>query len=111
MPERFFEDFVASLPQKFQRPLPGPLAHAPMLTNSELRLKARPNFRTRKSAVLILFYPHEGQIFLPLILRPPYDGVHSGQMAFPGGRYEPTDEDLIRTRQARGTGGNWFATD
>ena len=46
---------------------------------------------------LILFYPHQGEVFLPLILRPTYDGVHSGQMAFPGGRYELTDEDLIRT--------------
>lgn len=68
-----------------------------MLTNSESRLKAQPNSRTRKSAVLVLFYPHRGEVFLPLILRPAYDGVHSGQIAFPGGRYEPTDENLIRT--------------
>jgi len=46
---------------------------------------------------LILFYPHKGSIYLPLILRPQYDGVHAGQMAFPGGRMERTDENLIRT--------------
>lgn len=77
--------------------MPGEKAHARMAINSPLRLLARPNARTRKSAVLILFYPHQGEIFLPLILRPAYDGVHSGQMAFPGGRYEPSDEDLLRT--------------
>ena len=97
MPQHFFEKFITQLQQNFLSPLPGPSAHARMLTNSESRLKAKPNSRTRKSAVLILFYPFEGEIHVPLILRPAYEGVHSGQMAFPGGRYEPTDEDLIRT--------------
>lgn len=68
-----------------------------MLAKSDIRLTMKPNRRTQKSAVLVLFYPHEDEIYLPLILRPAYDGVHSGQMAFPGGRYEKTDEDLIRT--------------
>lgn len=97
MPQPFFEEFITRLSDKFKRPLPGQLAHARMLTNSESRQNAKPNVRTRKSAVLVLFYPHEGEVYLPLILRPAYDGVHSGQMAFPGGRYEPTDENLIRT--------------
>ena len=97
MSNPFFETFIADLNQKFQAPLPGERAHAGMAANSPLRLLARPNARTRKSAVLILFYPYQGEVFLPLILRPAYDGVHSGQMAFPGGRYEPTDEDLLRT--------------
>lgn len=93
----FFDSFINDVTLKFRASLPGENAHARMAINSPLRLLARPNARTRKSAVLILFYPHQGEIFLPLILRPAYDGVHSGQMAFPGGRYEPTDEDLLRT--------------
>ena len=97
MSHSFFDSFIDDVTHKFQAPLPGEKAHARMLTNSPLRLLARPNARTRKSAVLILFYPHQGEVYLPLILRPAYDGVHSGQMAFPGGRYEPTDEDLLRT--------------
>ena len=47
--------------------------------------------------VLILFYQHQDAFWLPLILRPKYDGVHAGQMAFPGGRFEKTDESLLRT--------------
>ncbi|MPR36750.1 NUDIX hydrolase [Salmonirosea aquatica] len=97
MSHPFFESFIGEVTQKFQSPLPGERAHASMLANSPLRMNARPNARTRKSAVLILFYPYQGEVYLPLILRPAYDGVHSGQMAFPGGRFEPTDEDLIRT--------------
>jgi 8-oxo-dGTP pyrophosphatase MutT (NUDIX family) len=29
--------------------------------------------------------------------RPDYDGVHSGQIAFPGGHFEPNDRDLHQT--------------
>jgi 8-oxo-dGTP pyrophosphatase MutT (NUDIX family) len=29
--------------------------------------------------------------------RPDYNGVHSGQISFPGGKKEPEDEDLIQT--------------
>lgn len=97
MSNHFFDSFVVDLKQKFQQSLPGDKAHAKMLALSGLRMAIKPNERTRKSAVLILFYPHEGEVFLPLILRPAYDGVHSGQMAFPGGRFEPSDEDLMRT--------------
>lgn len=97
MSNQFFDLFISDLKQKFQSPLPGDKAHEKMLALSGLRLSIKPNERTRRSAVLILFYPNKGEIFLPLILRPAYDGVHSGQMAFPGGRFEPSDEDLIRT--------------
>ncbi len=97
MSNPFFQPFVEDLQQKLSKPLPGPLAHARMEALSASRRNIKPNPRTRKSAVLILFYPHKNELYLPLILRPAYDGVHSGQMAFPGGRYELEDEDLIRT--------------
>jgi 8-oxo-dGTP pyrophosphatase MutT (NUDIX family) len=29
--------------------------------------------------------------------RPDYDGVHSGQISFPGGKKEPADENVIQT--------------
>jgi 8-oxo-dGTP pyrophosphatase MutT (NUDIX family) len=92
-----FHAFADALRQQLAQPLPGAVAHEPMASNSRLRLTIKPNDRTRKSAVLILFYPHADTIYLPLILRPQYDGVHAGQMAFPGGRMERTDRDLIQT--------------
>ncbi|MCU0400497.1 MAG: CoA pyrophosphatase [Algoriphagus sp.] len=51
----------------------------------------------RKSAVLLLFFPQEGKGFFPLIKRPVYTGAHSGQVALPGGKVEPTDPDVIFT--------------
>jgi 8-oxo-dGTP pyrophosphatase MutT (NUDIX family) len=62
-----------------------------------MRLKGEPNETTRRSGVLILFYPKGEDIYLPLILRPQYDGVHGGQMAFPGGRAELKDKDIQAT--------------
>lgn len=61
------------------------------------RLLHKPNEKTRKSAILILFYHYQNELYIPLILRPKYDGVHGGQMAFPGGRMEKTDQSLIFT--------------
>jgi 8-oxo-dGTP pyrophosphatase MutT (NUDIX family) len=92
-----FNDFINTLDTQLRQPLPGPEAHLKMASATRLRLKVQPNEKTRRSAVLILFYPYRDQILVPLILRPKYDGVHAGQMAFPGGRYEKTDENLIRT--------------
>lgn len=93
-----FNNFIEKLATRLSEPLPGIIAHDIMASESRLKLKTPfPNVQTRESAVLILFYPSENQIFIPLILRPQYDGVHGGQMAFPGGRAEKEDENLIRT--------------
>ncbi len=93
-----FNIFIEKLKTRLSEPLPGSMAHDIMASESRLKLKMpSPNERTRESAVLILFYPSKNQIFIPLILRPQYDGVHGGQMAFPGGRAEKEDENLIRT--------------
>lgn len=93
-----FTTFIDKLKISFQAPLPGQPAHAKLASENRLKFKMPfPNERTRESAVLILFYPYKNQIYIPLILRPPYDGVHGGQMAFPGGRVEKEDENLVRT--------------
>lgn len=85
------------LRKRLQEPLPGEAAHRLMASSARTKLGIVPNERTRRSAVLICFYPYQNRIFLPLILRPQYDGVHAGQMAFPGGRMERIDENLTRT--------------
>jgi len=93
-----FTTFIDKLKIRLQQPLPGLTAHSVMASETRLKLKMpSPNERTRESAVLILFYPSDNQVFIPLILRPQYDGVHGGQMAFPGGRAEKEDEHLERT--------------
>lgn len=51
-----------------------------------------------KSSVLFLFYPgKDNQTATVFIQRPDYDGVHGGQISFPGGRYESQDINLANT--------------
>jgi 8-oxo-dGTP pyrophosphatase MutT (NUDIX family) len=49
------------------------------------------------SAVAILLYPKNGEIFFPVIERVKYKGVHSGQLALPGGKKDKTDKDILNT--------------
>ena len=51
----------------------------------------------RESAVLALIYPKQKDLHCLLMVRPVYDGVHSGQVAFPGGKREPQDVSLMHT--------------
>lgn len=82
-----------------QEPLPGEAAHNLMAstTRTNLKLRPKPDGQTKESAVLLLFYQDEDQIKLPLILRPVYAGVHSGQIGLPGGRREKADADFYET--------------
>ena len=52
----------------------------------------------KKAAVLALCYPDKQELTrILLILRPPKSGVHSAQVAFPGGAVEMGDRDLLAT--------------
>lgn len=92
-----FDQFIIDLSNKLKQPLPGLEFQKRFMHNERFITNRVPSESTRQSAVLIAFYPYEGKVHLPLILRPVYDGSHGGQMALPGGKMEPTDEDLVRT--------------
>jgi 8-oxo-dGTP pyrophosphatase MutT (NUDIX family) len=104
MNERF-QQFTAGLHRDLAQPLPGPTAQFGMAPiprpGSEMDSPPRPD--ARQSSVLMLFYPYADTVYLPLILRPTYPGVHSGQVGLPGGGREPQDADLVATalREAR----------
>ena len=59
------------------------------------RLNLKPSKGALQAAVLILLYPDDDQISTVFIERPHHDrDRHSGQIAFPGGRIEPSDDSL-----------------
>jgi len=61
----------------------------------ELNLKGS---TPRKAGVMALFYPSTAnQTNLLLILRKTYKGVHSNQVAFPGGKAEKEDLNILET--------------
>lgn len=48
----------------------------------------------RLGGVMVLFYPKNGEVYLPLTQRHDYGGTHGGQVSFPGGKWEEGDPDL-----------------
>lgn len=69
-----------------------PLERIKLLEEGHLN---QPN--ARNAAVLMLFYPKNETTHLALILRNSYPGVHSSQIAFPGGKVELFDSGLEQT--------------
>lgn len=51
----------------------------------------------KESAVMAILFPIQNKTHLLFIERAVYEGVHSGQIAFPGGKREPDDIDLYQT--------------
>jgi 8-oxo-dGTP pyrophosphatase MutT (NUDIX family) len=95
-----FSEFILHLKTKLEFPLPGEeaqfeLAHIQrerIIPNTEEYNTYRP------SAVLICIYPNAyNEPTILLLERPTYDGHHSGQIGFPGGKAEPTDFNLEAT--------------
>lgn len=90
------QNLIDDLLRKFDSELPGERAHIEMAPiNRPLSSFALKNaIEPRESAVSIILYPKDDAIHSILIQRPVYDGTHSGQIAFPGGKKEETDIHL-----------------
>lgn len=94
-----FVSFIHQLKYRLQQPLPGEDAQFAMSPMGRAKLKDIPMdvYKPKKSAVMILVFPHEATIKTVFIVRPIYEGVHSGQVAFPGGKFEKEDVNLKQT--------------
>ncbi len=93
-------DFSKTLKKRFQSVLPGKTAQKLMMPQAggvidrfSIDVKKGAN----EGAVLILLYKKNGKIYFPLTQRHKYDGVHSGQISFPGGKVEDTDDSVEQT--------------
>lgn len=94
-----FVRFIEQVKLRMQKPLPGEdvqLLMAPYNRVSAKHINPQ-SLQPKKSAVLILLFPVGDEIHTLLIHRPVYDGVHSGQVSFPGGKFEEKDVDLSQT--------------
>jgi 8-oxo-dGTP pyrophosphatase MutT (NUDIX family) len=81
-----------------QRPLLGRAAQL------EMAVRPRPGDRPdlpnpcpREAAVLMLLYPRQGELVLPLTQRTDTVEMHRGQVSLPGGAREPQDRDFAQT--------------
>jgi 8-oxo-dGTP pyrophosphatase MutT (NUDIX family) len=91
---------INKLKNELQNPLPGIQAQYEMAPVSRPRfdIENLSEDQYRPSAVMILFcLDNDGEYFIPLIERMAYNGTHSAQVSFPGGKYEAADENLQNT--------------
>ncbi len=95
-----FQDFLQYVPKLIALDLPAIEAHlkmAPLERAVSIKNRAAESENPRTAAVLMLCYPKKGKTHLVLIVRNSYKGVHSAQIAFPGGKYEHEDADFVAT--------------
>lgn len=96
-----FDDFLISLSKVKNLPLPAQVSQLKMSPPFRLELIEMSKDkmkRANRAGVMALFYPDKRQqTKLVLILRNTYNGVHSGQIGFPGGKFQPNDVSLEKT--------------
>ncbi|MBI1266235.1 MAG: NUDIX domain-containing protein [Cryomorphaceae bacterium] len=93
------KDFIQLVRDRLKSDLPGRLAHLEMM--SYIRDSAadirKSEVAYREGAVMMLLHRNVRGWSTVLIERNSYEGVHSAQMAFPGGKRDPEDRDLMDT--------------
>lgn len=94
-----FDQFIQKVSDRMKLPLPGETFHLQMapshrLPTSQYDLK---KLDPRVSSVLMMLYPENNAIKTLFIVRSSYDGKHSAQIGFPGGKQETGDESLYHT--------------
>jgi 8-oxo-dGTP pyrophosphatase MutT (NUDIX family) len=92
-------EIIEALRKELSLTLPGEDAqyrmappYRPRLTKQDIQA-----LNPRVSGVMVLLYEKENALHLVFTQRHTYEGVHSGQMSFPGGKKDEADTDLTET--------------
>ena len=92
-----FDEFLKSISKIKNLPLTAEASHLKMMPPFRQQLLERTKHKiksAKKAGVLALFYPdQQNQTSFVLILRKSYKGVHSDQIAFPGGKLEKNETE------------------
>ena len=95
-----FNVFSQYIPKILKVELPSIDAHIKMAPLDRITTLSDINYECKnpkKAAIMMLFYPKNADTHLVLIVRNSYPGVHSSQIAFPGGKVEKIDFNLQET--------------
>lgn len=93
-----FDEFLKSISKIKNIELPAEASHLKMVPPFRRALFNKHKediIKAKQAGVVALFFPDENrQTKLVLILRKTYNGVHSAQIGFPGGKLEKEDKSL-----------------
>ena len=95
-----FSQFLNLIPKIIESSLTGAISHDKMAPLERKKIMEDFDFDSnnhRKAAILMLVYPKNDIAHLVLIVRNSYSGVHSSQIAFPGGKVDPVDKSFLET--------------
>jgi len=90
-------EVISALCNRIKNPLPGIEAHkimAPYRTADPNQISESELLNYKKAAVMLLLFPIQETCHFALIQRPDYEGVHGGQVSFPGGKLEAKETFL-----------------
>ncbi len=90
-------DLKNYLEPRLLQELPGSKAHQEVAPYRNVYFTKEIISKATLSSVLILFYEKDHAVYTTLIQRSIYNGKHSGQIGFPGGKMEKTDASLMIT--------------
>lgn len=92
-------NLIKELKTELKKELPGTEVQWQMASSDRMvrNFPRVPSKDARVAAVLILLYPHNDSIYTVFMQRHNYDGVHGGQISFPGGKKEDSDADVVQT--------------
>ncbi|WP_298236643.1 CoA pyrophosphatase [uncultured Algibacter sp.] len=93
-----FDKFLKSVSKVKNIPLNGETSHfkmVPPFRQALLRKQKEVIKQAKRAGVVALFYPDsQDETHFVLILRKTYEGVHSAQVGFPGGKLETQDASI-----------------
>lgn len=97
--KNLLKSFITNITADLAKGLPGKDSQFKMAPITRAKEMARINHQIspKECGVLILFYERNEDIYTVFMKRTSYDGVHSSQVSFPGGKYENSDHSLIET--------------
>ncbi len=93
-----FDDYINKLIVELKNTLPGYESQKQMVPKGRIPKDIIFEKESiKKSGVLILLHPDNGDVYVSFIKRVTDGSKHSGQIAFPGGKVEPEDKNITET--------------